>query len=115
MKDFKGTPGPWQVVDTYEEYNEQGPQIIIWNGDEQAHKPICDMGEMGDMNYAEELANANLIAAAPDMAAALQEIILLANSRGPEPAKYGMIIRVADGALDKAFGIKDKVKGADHA
>lgn len=76
--DFKGTPGPWQVVDTYdnyEPYTPETPQIIIWDGDEQARGPICDMGEIGDMNYAECLANANLIATGPELLLALQIMI----------------------------------------
>lgn len=114
MKDFKGTPGPWFVHDTYEDYQEDSG-IIVWNGDEQAHKPICNMGEMGDLNYAEELANANLIAAAPQMMNALQEIRSIANSRGSETAKNRMIINEADAALEKAFGFNYGKKGVDNA
>lgn len=69
MKNLKHTPGPWLVHDSYEEDGK----IIVWDGDEQAHKEICDMGEMGDMNYAQELANAKLIAVAPEMYQAMQE------------------------------------------
>lgn len=82
MKKFKGTPGPWQVVDTYQEYNSEGPQIIVWDGDEQAAGPICDMGEMGDMNYGESLANAKLIAAAPDLLEACLQMMFLIEKEG---------------------------------
>lgn len=50
MLGFKGTGGDWQVIDDYENYvpySTDTPQIYIWNGDEQAHSPICDMGETG--------------------------------------------------------------------
>ena len=73
-KDFKGTSGSWQVVDTYEDYNEDSG-VIIWDGDEQASGPICDMGEIGDMNYGEVLANAKLIAAAPDLLRACEACV----------------------------------------
>lgn len=72
MNEFKGTSGPWQVVNTYEDYNEDSG-IIIWDGDEQASGPICDMGMIGDMNYGETLANAHLIASAPELLELLGE------------------------------------------
>ena len=71
IMETKHTPGPWLVHDSYDE----DQKIIVWDGDEQAHKPICDMGEIGDMNYADELANAKLIAAAPDLLEALKATI----------------------------------------
>lgn len=92
----------WQVVDTYdnyEPYTPETPQIIIWDGDEQADGPICDMGEIGDMNYAECLANARLIAAAPDMIEALQSIC-------NHYASFGQIdISIATDAINKALNL----------
>lgn len=85
--EFKGTQGNWQVIDTYDNYlpyTTETPQIIIWDGDEQASGPICDMGEIGDMNYAEALANAKLIAAAPEM---LEALILAL----PQLKKYALL------------------------
>lgn len=94
------TPGPWKVFDSY----DQDHRIILWDGDEQSHKPICNMGEIGDMNYAQDLANAKLIAAAPDMLAAITyAIAALAGSDGVE---YGELIADADKArkcLQKAL------------
>lgn len=77
-KKFRGTKGTWQVVDDYDkyiDYSPKTPQIYIWDGDEQSHGPVCDMGQIGDMNYAESLANATLIAAAPDLLQVLKYIV----------------------------------------
>jgi len=113
MKEFEGTKGPWLVHDTYEEYNDytpENPQIIVWDGDEQASKYICDMGEMGDFNYAEELANAKLIAAAPELLEALQLLLSHAPSiedlGGKKTAfsnSFGEAIGKAESALNKAL------------
>jgi len=75
---FRHVIGEWQVVDDYEKYvpyTPEAPQIYIWDGDEQAHKPICDMGDIGDMNYAQELFNATLISKAPRMLNILQYLL----------------------------------------
>jgi hypothetical protein len=113
MNKFKGTPGPWQVVDTYEDYNEDSG-IIIWDGDEQASGPICDMGEMGDMNYAEALANAHLIAAAPDLLEAL--VLATANLEALAMERFGdhwlkcnsyELLEKAKAAMNKALGGSD--------
>lgn len=110
MDEFKGTPGPWQVVDTYQEYTDESG-IIIWNGDEQASGPVCDMGEMGDMNYGEALANANLIAAAPDLLGALQLLIHYhmceqegMSSGQPSATEWYAAVDRASAAIGKAFG-----------
>ena len=68
---FKGTQGDWQVVDTYDENGK----IIVWNGDEQAHAPVCDFGEIGDMNYYTVFKDAKLIAAAPTLFGCLEEAV----------------------------------------
>lgn len=78
METPKFTKGPWLVHDTYDDYHEysiDNPQIIVWDGDEQASQPICDMGEMGDFNYAECLANAKLISAAPELYETLEDLM----------------------------------------
>lgn len=105
MKKFEGTPGKWQVVDNYEYYDEytpETPQIYIWNGDEQSHKAICDLGEMGDMNYAEELANAHLIAAAPELASVLEKFVNGCYT-GLSKVKLDELRQEAEKILSKAY------------
>lgn len=63
------TPGPWRFTTD---------AIAIWNS-AAAKKTLCiaDMGSEGspDIDYAETLANARLIAAAPIMLLALKEML----------------------------------------
>ncbi len=73
---FKGIS--WQVVDDYDKYipySPETPQIYIWDGDEIADGPVCDMGQIGDMNYSDALAKAKLIAAAPELLKALETLL----------------------------------------
>ena len=100
MGKFKGTKGNWQVVDTYQEYTDESG-IVVWDGDEQAFGPICDMGEMGDMNYAEALANAKLIAAAPNMLEVCERIMHLYKEDGHLLNFNVDIVRIA---ISKAVG-----------
>ena len=62
------TPGPWRFTTD---------AIAIWNSP-AAKKTLCiaDMGSEGspDIDYAETIANARLIAAAPELLAALIEL-----------------------------------------
>ena len=58
MSKLNVTPGEWQVVDTHDDNGK----IIIWDGDEMAFAPVCDMGEIGEMNYNRALSDAKLIA-----------------------------------------------------
>ncbi|MRX40594.1 hypothetical protein GJU43_15000 [Flavobacterium sp. LC2016-23] len=53
----------WQVVDTWDDDRK----IIVWDGDEQAFEAVCEFGPIGEMNYADTLARAKLIAFAPKM------------------------------------------------
>lgn len=70
-KDFKGTDGNWQVLDEYDIDNK----IKIWNGDEQAHAPIMQTEELGDLNYFEAFQNAKLIAKAPELLNAVRHAV----------------------------------------
>lgn len=66
MKETKHTPGPWKFDDTRKYYQ---PGCIRNNG-----HIIAFVSQVGD-NSAERTANANLIAAAPEMLATLTSII----------------------------------------
>lgn len=114
MDKFKGAK--WHVVDDYEKYipySQDTPQIYIWDGDEQSSGPICDMGEMGDMDYAEALSNAHLIAAAPELLEALQEIVnacgvvnFSSHNQMLEAIEASM--ELAESAINKALGLTPK-------
>jgi len=58
MKDFKGTPGPWVAADTVIE--SEGSCIAEINGD--------------DTSWEQDEYNATLMAAAPELLEALQEL-----------------------------------------
>lgn len=58
----KHTPGPWSVA-----LHNQEPAQVTQNYEPFAHITLTDSG-------AEELANANLIAAAPELLAALDDL-----------------------------------------
>jgi len=105
MKKFQGTKGNWQVVDTfddYHEYSKDNPHIIIWDGDEQASAPICDMGELGDFDYAEALSNAKLIAKAPELAKCLEDFIDSCY-RGCSKSELDILRQNAERVLNEAF------------
>lgn len=87
-EEFKGTKGDWQVVDDYENYvpySQDTPQLYIWDGDEQAAAPICDMGQIGDLDYAEALANAKLISKAPELGRCLMAFVDMCYAGATKP------------------------------
>lgn len=103
----KHTKGIWQVVDTYENYEPYTPdtsQIIIWDGDEQASGPICDMGEMGDMNYAEALANAHIISATPEAIEFIADFLQILQDKEVYLKNEELISR-AECILKKAYNL----------
>lgn len=87
MSEFKGTPGPWIASDYYCD----STTIIDGSGFSVADAPRCIIREgwsdMGFQHWAasdeahrwisedEQRANANLIAAAPELLEALQELV----------------------------------------
>lgn len=66
MKGFKGTQGKWEVVVG----DDNAPDIISDTGIEIAFTPTCN----GDKT--EQWHNANLIAAAPELLEALQDLVV---------------------------------------
>lgn len=61
MKEFKGTPGSWVVDEDYDVTTEDGT-VVSW-------------GAEGIFEPDEIIANAHLIAAAPDLLEALQQMV----------------------------------------
>lgn len=69
MKEFKGTPGPWEVAGPY--CDAVGAEF-----DSAWYKAICHRPERTGGKLADEYnANMRLIAAAPELLEALQETI----------------------------------------
>ena len=86
------TPGPWAITDDF-----------IGVHDEQG-RCIADMDSEGapDIGYGESLANAHLIAAAPDLLAALSNIILSSDANCGD--SLANAIEAARVAITKAKG-----------
>ena len=100
MSETKHTPGPWEVSDT--SVCLDGP-LSSWN------RTICDLGHYGSDGrtcYPNAKANGLLIAAAPDMLAALEAVLKeLIYSRGevfgPSDEE---IVNLTKAAIAKAKG-----------
>ena len=104
------TAGPWRV----------GADLIgiciAWPGEEDSLSPECfsrngyaktvaKVTHAPWAGIAEHVANARLIAAAPDLAEALASLVGLARMRGPDHLhEYGALLDLADAALAKARG-----------
>lgn len=92
------TPGPWST----KEANDGGGDVGICAPDVSNVVAECfaDMRYAGECNRAESRANANLIAAAPDLLEALSQIIEQDDYASHRPAVYAkavMAIRKARG------------------
>ena len=76
MSDAKHTPGPWKVHHTKATTQQAGSVFIGANGETE---PVAEvLGQIndpvdGERSKSEQLANARLLAAAPDLLAALRD------------------------------------------
>lgn len=95
MADF--TPGPWDVLPQKNDSGAIRPDIFPWQI-ESADWVICEV--YGDVPYLNHEANARLIAAAPELYAAL-EGLLNAHERGSGIAEA---TKPARAAIAKAGG-----------
>lgn len=66
MKEFKGTPGPWEIMDDDGELKILQSGSIEYGRDWKSYSGICS--EVSDQD------NANLIAAAPELLEALRQL-----------------------------------------
>lgn len=80
MKEFKGTPGPWRVEDNNSFFEIKSFDDEI--GDVGASKHVFDDGRHRRGGIAE--ANAQLIAAAPDLLEALQDALHAYDKHGED-------------------------------
>ena len=87
MKEFKGTPGPWN-----------GKDVGICKQD-RAGLQLGFIMTHDENRVAECAANAHLIAAAPDLLEALQEVVKVLDGAGCEAATVK-----AKAAISKALG-----------
>jgi hypothetical protein len=100
------TPGPWEVGDlvTLEGYDNTIPHHLVvgWIGGESG-RTIADVGEWKDRPNARE--DARLIAAAPDLLDALNDVLAYARSGDPEQRVISPgAVRRATEAVAKARG-----------
>lgn len=99
MKEFKGTPGPW-VVDG----QSNGAR---WNVDDsEGYAVAMSFQRPNDKEYVIRDANANLIAAAPDLLGALQYMLkdlnLRARIRGDVDDDGTVVLDIGSGVLMSA-------------
>ena len=108
---MKHTPGPW-IVDNPMEASEFEHGIFKDNGAIAYIAPVLEMNDMG-ISFEEWDANANLIAAAPDMLEALELLAdefkewlhsEIASENNPKPWEVNMAWICAKEAIAKAKG-----------
>ena len=91
MKEFKGTPGPWENVGGW--VDSRGKESKI----------ICAIGSVSTQSENIQEANANLIAAAPELLEALQNLLASVSDRDLVGLQVGYKIQ-AEQAIAKALG-----------
>lgn len=113
MKGFKGTPGPWSAVRRY--YGEvsvidsDGFKVvtaeraaILMDWDKKGFEHWADDGGNRLLSGPEQFANANLIAAAPDLLEALLSIVNM--DYQPADDESDKVYLNARAAISKALG-----------
>lgn len=89
----KHTPGPWMIGDGFEMPSGDELPIVAANGSWPACAwPYGDDG--GTMPSPEQLANAHLIAAAPDLLAAWEQFLAAANAKETTAAALAGVVAV---------------------
>lgn len=100
MSEFMGTPGPWEVM------NDDGEFKVVQSGSIEygdGWKSYCDICSEVSMTQ-----NARLIAAAPELLEALQEMVAIVKKNTyPQPDKPSSTwgrMEAAEAVIDKALG-----------
>lgn len=108
MKDFKGTPGPWRFDE--QETLSGGTVFYIAQDDNAKYTPnYSDVSQTcsGELKHIQK-ANAQLIAAAPELLEALKELISGYEDREQsgmfDMLVHGDLIEKANVAIKKALG-----------
>lgn len=102
MSEFKGTPGPWK-------YNANTRQIgVVDTSDTQSYGMMLSVAYIDECDHSEYASNARLIAAAPDLLEALQN--LMTRVQYDKDAKHWFTDeqKAARAAIAKALGEKDE-------
>lgn len=126
MDPIKHTPGPW-VVQHEDSTSQTLPYIVVDQGKGWKNEMVCALydvipGEGYDQDeykaFDNAAANARLIAAAPDLLAALEALIAspevtraLKSLRRPDGKAQSYSIGATDVALINAFEVVKKAKG----
>ncbi|MDI6404992.1 hypothetical protein QL217_09450 [Cronobacter malonaticus] len=111
---FKGTPGPWEVMNATDVFTQQGSANgsgVVCDNDDGWQVAGCFngetfvQGELVTLSLSEKEANARLIAAAPELLEALQiSMKVMQEGRNVSyPDLYGAINK-ARAAIAKAIG-----------
>lgn len=103
MSETKFTPGPWEVHGEVEHNISRTTSVYICRSDEPWPNGQLAMVNTAD-GFGSQVANANLIAAAPELYEALEAIAAMLGGYAGQPNLSGDIFKIADAALAKARG-----------
>lgn len=108
MAETKWSPGPWRVADDAAEadfswWKESDPLCVVVTVDDAPGKGICSTNDDG-IPTDEDIANAQLIAAAPDLYAALEAVLAESGDPNAATGEYDTTAGRAYRALAKARG-----------
>ncbi len=115
MSGFKGTPGPWEIMNSTDVFSQLGADSGDGAfADETDGWQICDCavgltkwaGDYAELGYDVRVANAKLIAAAPELLEALLDVLNL-QTRGFVVLGEKVSTK-AKSAINKALGVSDE-------
>jgi hypothetical protein len=96
---MKHTPGPWKVAGQYRAHHQDEVRLRI-----DGPKGYIALTEPYNGSNKEIVANAHLIAAAPDLLEALEKILVLNATQGVGYDEWEGATEMADKAIAKAEG-----------